>query len=66
MGTREAFNKLPKVAQDRIERFRSDMKKDYLHRELYLSKGAGYIEGLRDAGLLTDFEHRELKCYLTI
>ena len=42
------------------------MKKDYLHRELYLSKGAGYIEGLRDAGLLTDFEHRELKCYLTI
>lgn len=66
MTTREIMNKLPKVAYDRIERFRSDMKTDNRHREVYVSKGSGYIEGLRDAGIITDMEHRILKCYLTV
>jgi len=66
MNTREAFNKLPKAAQDRIERFRSDMKEDPKHRELYICKSRGYIEGLRDAGIITNYECRALKCYITV
>jgi len=66
MTTREVMNRLPKAARDRIERFRSDMKVDRLHKELYTAKGSGYIEGLRDSGTITEQEHKMLKCYLTI
>lgn len=64
--TREAMNKLPKAAHDKIERLRSDMKVDGRHRELYISKGNGYIECLRDVGIITEQEHKMLKCYLTV
>ena len=64
--TREAFEKLPKAAQTRIEYLRGKIKTDSRHRELYITKGTGYIEGFRDAGIITDYEHKALKCYLTI
>ena len=63
---RETMNGLPKTVQIRIERFRSDMKTDSRHREVYVSKGNGYIEGLRDSGLITEYEHRMLKSYLAV
>lgn len=64
--TREAYEKLPKVAQERIEKFRSDMKEDKRHREVYICKSNGYIEAFRDAGIITDYECRALKCYITV
>ena len=64
--TREAYEKLPKAAQDRIEKFREDLKADRRHRELYICKSSGYIEAFRDAGVITDYECRALKCYITV
>lgn len=64
--TRKAYEKLPQEAQHRVDRFRKDMKTDQRHRELYLAKGNGYLEGLRDAGLITEMDCRMLKCYLSI
>lgn len=64
--TREVVERLPQVIRDRIERFRKDAKTDSRHREIYICKGQGYIEGLRDAGIIKEGESRILKCYLTI
>lgn len=64
--TRDAFEKLPEAAKIKIESYRTKIKLDNRYRELFIAKGNGYIEGLRDAGIITDFEHKELKCYLTI
>ena len=64
--TRDAFEKLPQVAKTKIEFYRTKIKYDSRYREMYITKGHGYIEGLRDAGIITEYEHKELKCYLTI
>lgn len=66
MTTREVMNKLPNAVHDRIERFRSDMKANSRYKELYINKGSGYVEGLRDAGIITERELKLLKCYLTV
>jgi hypothetical protein len=64
--TRETVEKLPQEIRNRIEQFRQDAKKDAARRELYINKGRGYVEGLRDAGMIKEYESRILKCYLTI
>jgi hypothetical protein len=64
--TREVVESLPQGIRDRIERFRKDMKTDPRHREIYICKGQGYIEGLRDAGLIKEVASKILKCYLTV
>jgi len=64
--TKQAYDKLPKAAQDRIEQLRKNLKEDYRHRELYLTTGRGYLEGLRDAGIITERERQFLRCYLTV
>lgn len=66
MNTREVINKLPENIRNRIEEYRGNIKTDHSHRELYISKSSGYIDGLYDARLITDQERRILKVYRTI
>ena len=63
---RKAYEKLPKAAQATIDIIRADIKRDQAHRHLYLTKGEGYLAGLRDAGLITESDRKALFCYLTI
>ena len=64
--TRETLEKLPQEVRNRIERFKKDSKNNIRYRELYVNKGIGYVEGLRDAGLISENECKALKCYVTI
>lgn len=63
---REVFNKLPEICRNRIEQLRNNTRSDYRHKELYVSIGRGYLEGLRDCGIITEHERLILQCYLTI
>lgn len=66
MTTRETLNKLPENIRERIENYRLNIKTDNLHRELYICKSSGYLDGLYDAGIITEAEKRILKVYRTV
>lgn len=67
--TKQVLNKLPKEIRANIEHYKEsynlfDEGSSYKHEER--SRMAGYIHGLRDAGLITETERRILFCYMTV
>ena len=61
----EILKRLPAAAQAFIEVSRADAHKRTRYRELIICKTSGYLEALRDVGLITDFEHRVLLHYVS-
>jgi len=64
--TRQAMNKLPESAKNRIEYYRNNAKTDQRYRELYISKSSGYIQCLIDTGIITESDGKCIRAYITI
>ena len=66
--TRETINKLPENIREVIE----DLRKEYKNAVEYNRQGAkrerlaGYVMGLRDAGLITERERQIIFVYCTV
>ena len=63
MNTRELIAKMPANVMSKIESLRASYKRDAYKAGIRL---AGYVDGLRDAGLITERERMMLFCYGTI
>ncbi len=66
MTTRELLNKLPENIVNTIELFRKDYKNDSISKAETRASIAGYVKGLRDAGVLTERERQILFVYSTV
>ena len=64
--THETLNKLPPEVRKSIETIRQSTKQYPRYRELYVNKGLGYCQALKDSGILTEPERRILSCYITV
>lgn len=67
--TKQTLDKLPEGIRANIEYYKEaynlfDTGSHYKDEER--SRMAGYVHGLRDAGLITEIERRELFCYMTV
>ena len=63
--TRELIERLPKNIIDEIDRLSTDYHNGYKKDETR-ARLAGYCKGLRDAGLITEYERKVLFVYGTI
>ena len=63
--TRELLNSLSEPIRNRIEYLKENAS-DPRYRELYVNKALGYIEGLRDAGVITENERKAIFCYVSL
>lgn len=66
--TKNIIDKLPKHVLDTVEKYRFEYTH---HTDMHLqaetrTRMAGYVLGLRDAGLITEFERRALFVYMTV
>ena len=74
MGVREVINGLPKSVREKVEEFRGEYKRlggDYSRyalgkREEVRTRMAGYVLGLRDAGLITERGRQIVFIYMTV
>ncbi len=64
--TREVIAKMPEHIVTKIEMFRKDYANAALSADTTRARIAGYVEGLRDAGMITDRERQVLFCYATV
>lgn len=66
--TREIIEKLPENVQDRIAGLKKQFKActDYHRRYEMRERIAGYVDGLRDAGIVTEVERRIVYIYATL
>lgn len=65
---KDIITKLPDNVMDRIEeyRFQYGVYTNVRLQAEVRGRMAGYVLGLRDAGLITEFERRALFCYMTV
>ena len=67
MRTREIINKLPESVLLRVNQYREAYTHfDGRNRAEARVRMAGYVEGLRDAGLITERERQLLFVYMTV
>lgn len=66
MKTRDTMHSLPVNVQERIESFRANIRKDPTHREFYICRASGYLEGLRDAGAISEMDRAVLRGYVAV
>lgn len=71
--TRELLNRLPQVIVNKVEQYRARYTKfdSTVLREMHMkdetrSRMAAYVEGLRDAGVITERERQCLFVYMTV
>lgn len=66
--TKDVINKLPANVGTMIENFKQQYKEtnDFDIRKEVRTRMAGYVLGLRDAGLLTESERKTIFIYMTI
>ena len=64
--TREIINKQPQNVRNAIERFKKDYKNPVTNKGEVRSRIAGYVQGLYDAGLITERERQTLFIYATV
>ena len=66
--TREALAKLPENVRTKVERMKKHFNSctDYHQRYEMRERIAGYIEGLYDAGIITDRERAVIYIYATL
>lgn len=68
MTTREIIDKLPELVLTRVKAYRNDYTgctSIRLQAEIR-DRMAGYVLGLRDAGLITEYERRAIFTYMTV
>lgn len=66
MTTREIVERLPEAVRWALEDLRKDYKNPCIDRDATRAKLAGYVNGLRDAGLITKYERGVLFVYGTV
>ena len=66
MATRDILDKLPECVRTELEHLRKDYKNEALNHDAALARSAGYAEGLRDAGLITERERQFVFIYTTV
>lgn len=64
--TKDVFEKLPEAVYAQLESIRKDYKNRALNREETRARLAGYVQGLRDAGLISERERQILFAYGTV
>lgn len=64
--TKQVLNKIPANVRAALEQLRKDYKNDALNTDESRSRSAGYVQGLRDAGLITERERQILFIYTTV
>lgn len=64
--TREVLRKMPDNVKRAIEDLRKDYKNEALNKDCVRNRSAGYVQGLRDAGLITERERQILFVYTTV
>ena len=64
--TREVIEKLPGGIRWQIEDMRKDYKNPAVNHEAARARLAGYVNGLRDAGMITDRERQIIFVYGTV
>lgn len=64
----EIINKLPNHVRAKVEAYRRDYNTIIdLHMQAEVrTRMSGYVLGLRDAGMLTEFERRVVFIYMTV
>ena len=63
---REVYNRMPDAVQKNLEGLRHDYKHGAYSKDETRTKAAWYVKGLRDAGLITEYERRVLFIYTTV
>ena len=67
MRAREIINKLPENVLLKVNQYREAYTHfDGLNRAEARVRMAGYVEGLRDAGLITERERQTVYVYMTV
>lgn len=64
--TKQVLNKIPANVRAALEQLRKDYKNDALNKGESRNRSAGYVQGLRDAGLITERERQILFIYTTV
>lgn len=64
--TREVINKMPEKVMDVINMYRKDYANPTIRKDVTREGLAGYVKGLRDAGLITERERQILFVYGTV
>lgn len=64
--TREVLEKLPETVRKNIEGLRHDYKSGTVCKDVARAQSAWYVKGLRDAGLIKDYERKILYVYTTV
>lgn len=64
MDTQQILNTLPANVVERLEWYKVESEtENKVYKEHIRRAGAGYVTGLFDAGLITDWERKELFLY---
>ena len=68
MNTREIINKLPENVRNKVERMKAQYKIcDNFHKRSEIRERiAGYVDGLRDSGFITERERQVVYVYATL
>lgn len=64
--TKETIKRMPQKIINRIEQFRKDYKNAAISKEKTRARISGYIDGLMDAGAITEQERKVLFVYCTV
>lgn len=64
--TREVLNRMPENVKFVLETLRKDYKNAALDKAEVRCRAAGYTQGLRDAGFITERERQILFVYTTV
>lgn len=69
--TKQLLDKLPEAVMRTVEAYRkmyadAERERAVLAREIVRGRMAGYAQGLRDAGLITERERQTLFIYMTV
>lgn len=64
--TRELLERLPQIVVNKLNECNKDYNNMALDKASVRSRNAGYVLGLRDAGLITERERQILFTYTTV
>ena len=62
--TKETLEKMPIPVRQELERLRQSCKSD--QKKFEIMRAAGYVKGLRDAGLITERQRQILFIYTSV
>ena len=64
--TRELLNRMPKQVVDAIEKYRMECRDGFHEKADVRARLSSYVMGLRDAGMITEYERKVLFVYGTV